>query len=312
MNPAAAHRLLNAPTPVWLAYQKDHPHWGSEIASCLRAGTLSPLAATNNLRRLTDCMADPEIQPLLCDWFSKHFIPYDSNSRDASERVLESLSKCVRSLQLQAIGAGHSINILGHTQRLAELAGNPFEKSVLWHSWLLAQDDIYTMGAKNEFFTNGKSLGSKQKLQKTLSQYQKFVVEAMAANPDIAKDLPTHLYINLEAHVHTGKLRMAHALLWEHERLSDAHKQALAIHWSRDTSPWATQAQDRLLSPEKTRLWDALALHAQTYLDVCGAGLIDFHDTVKILETCPPLLTAAEGLDDIDLGVFTDASRVLN
>lgn len=312
MNPAVAHRLLNGPTDVWVAHQKDNPNWGPEIAKCLRAGTVSPLAATNNLRKLTDCMADPEIQPLLCDWLVKNLVTHDRSNTDFTERVHEGLAKCVRSLQLQAIHHGQPINIFNQTQRLAELFGNPLDTNALWQSWMLAENDIYTMGSRREYFTNGKSLGSKKKLQKTLSQYQKFVVEAMASYPNMAKKLPDLLYIELMATVDTGTMHMAHALLWEHSRLSEFHKQALAHHWAHDASPWSTRDADRLLSPKTTQQWDALALHAQTFLDICNPGLIDFHDTVKLLKTCPPLLNASEKIDDLDTGVFAEGPGVVN
>lgn len=313
MNPAVAHRLLNAPTAVWTTYQNDNPNWGPDIAKCLRTGTISPLAVTNNLKKLTDCMAEPEIQPLLCNWFSKHFVPRGHSSRDKFERVQDGLSKCMRSLQLQAINQGHLVNILPRTEHLIALSGTPLETHARWRSWMLSEEDIYTMTNKNNaYFTNGKSLGNKTNVQKTLSQYQKFVVEAMAANPDIAKDLKSHLSIETIASVAGGTLRMAHALLWEHSRLSTPLKYALAHDWATDSSTWSTREQDRLLFPKKTKHWDAWALHAQTYLHVSSSGPVDFHASLAILKTCPPLPSVKEKFGDLDGSVFSDGPVVVN
>lgn len=314
MTPVVAHRLLNAPTPVWISYQKENPDWGHAIASFLRAGTLSPLAVTNNLRKLTDCMADPEIQPQLCDWFSTNFVPRTSPDRDKSTRVQEGLAKCVRSIQLQAIAQGHSVNILAKTDTLTALAGDPLDHSSLLHSWILSEEDIYTMGTarKQDYFTNGKRLGSKSDLQKVLCQYQKMVVDSVVANPFLAKDFKDHFHITLMGHVGKETMHMAHAALWEDAYLNTVHKQALALHWRRDDSVWSTREQDRLLDPQKTAQWDAWAVHAQTYLDICNPGILEFYDTVKLLETCPPLQDPKELFADLNGGVFSDTSGVVS
>ena len=313
MTPAVAHRLLNAPTATWTAYQSDSPNWGHDIARCLRAGTISPLAVTHNLRKLTDCMAQPDIQPLLCDWFAKHYVLHSQTKRDKFERVQDGLSKCVRSLQLQAISQGNLINILPRTSQLAELSGNPLEANGLWHSWLLLEEDVYTTAQRNhEYFTNGKSLGDKAHLQKTLSHYKKFVVEAMAMDPTIAKDLKSCLSIDTTRAIAGARTSMAQALLWEHGRLNLPLKYALAYNWANDKSTWSTCVQDRLLSPKKTKYWDAWALHAQTYIQVASSGPVDFHGSLNILKTCPPLSHNKEKLDSLDSNIFSDMQTVLN
>lgn len=307
MNPTVAHRLLNAPTAVWTAYQKEHPHWGIGFSQCLRANTVSPLAVINNLRKLNDCMADPDVQPLLCDWFSKHFVSrVDANANvDAAERVQKSLAKCVRGIQLQAILQGQGINVLPQLENLLALSGNPMSTQNIWKHWLLDAGDIYTTPRQtNEYFINGKRLGTQHNLKKTLSQYQKFLIDAMLAKPDTARELKNKLSYDVVTIINGSPLRTAHALLWAHARLDTALKYALAYDWANDKSSWSTSSNDIKLSPQKTRHWSAWALHAQTYLAVSGMPINGFNDIVKILTTCPTLQQSVDHFDTVDDTLF--------
>ena len=314
MTPFDAHRLLNAPTSSWVAYQQEHPQWGKDIAVCLRAKTLSPLAVTNNLRKLSDCMANPDIQPLLCDWLAQTFVA--KSKGDKLEHVRDGLASCVRSMQLQAIHQGNNVNILPHVEHLMKLADALETDEFLWHRWLLTPTDMYRTSDKaSEYFTNGQPLGNKEHLLKTLSQYQKFVVEAMATHPKMSENFDMHLQVDSSGDVLSnapddGTMCLSHALLWKHERLSMPFKHALARDWASDTSPWATQNQDRMLFPEQTQQWDAWAQQARLYIDVYTTGNVNFHAALAILKTYP-LLDNKEKYDPVDGSVFSEGLVML-
>ena len=312
MNPVAAHRLLNAPTAIWIAYQAENPHWGVHLSQCMRDRTVSPLAMTNNLRKLSDCMADPNIEPLLCDWFSKHFISRTGVNDSSVERVQKSLAKCVRVIQLQAILQGHCVNILPKLENLLALSGNPIAASKIWNSWLIDDDDIYTSAPRmDEYFINGKSLGTKKNLKKTLSQYQQFVIDTMVANPETAKNLEFKLPYKLVTTIDGGSLRTSHALLWKHSRLENALKYALAYDWANDKSFWSTYEDDIKLSPKKTQHWIAWALHAKTYLAFAGTPTNNFGDMVAVLRSCPTLSKPIDRFEKLDDNLFNDSPSML-
>lgn len=311
MNPAAAHRLLNAPTAIWAAYQTEHPHWGDELAYFLRAGSITPLAVTNNLRKLTDCMADPGVQPLLCDWLARNFVPA-TGKKDTSDRVQEGLGRCVRSLQLQALAQGQNVNILDRLDTLAALSGNPLESRPLVCRWMLTSDDIYTTERRaDEYFSNGKSLGAKDNVKKVLSHYQKFLVEAMLTRPDLSNSIRKSLLLDSTCKIEGSSLCMAHALLWDSAHLSTPLKYALAYDWAENTSEWATRAHDEKLSPQKTRHWKAWALHAKTYLNISGVEEKNIPDVELALTNCPPVPKTKDAFDDLDAGVFSDTPAML-
>lgn len=309
MTPAVAHRLLNAPTVVWTAYQVQHPQWGTHLSQCMRNRTVSPLAVTNNLRKLSDCMADPDIEPLLCDWFSKHFfLRTGVNNYSSVERVQKSLAKCVRVIQLQAITQGHRVNILPKLESLVALSGNPIAAKNIWKSWLIDDDDIYTTAHRtDEYFINGKSLGSEKSLKTTLSQYQKFVIDAMVADSKTARDVKNKLSYGLVTTINGGSLRAAHALLWEHSRLDNALKYALAYDWANDKSLWSTYEDDIKLSPKKTQHWSAWALHAKTYLAILGVPTNNFEEMVTALRSCPTLAKPIDQYEKLDDTLFSES-----
>lgn len=253
-------------------------------------------------------MADPNVEPLLCDWFSKHSFSRNGVDNSPVERVQRSLAKCVRVIQLQAIMQGHRVNILPKLENLVALSGNPLPAPNIWKSWLINDDDIYTTTHRvNEYFINGKSLGTHKNLTKTLSQYQKFVIDAMVANPETAKDLKNKLSYSLVTTINGGSLRAAHALLWEHSRLENALKYALAYDWANDKSPWSTYEDDITLSPNKTRHWVAWALHAKNYLAIFGAPTNNFEEMVAVLRSCPTLSKPIEKFEQIDDALFSES-----
>lgn len=314
MTPDAAHRLLTAPTAAWIAHQNENPSWGQDIAQCLRAQTVSPLAVTNNLRKLTDCLAHPDIEPLLSQWIQRHFVAQPRSSNATHEdRLQEGISRCVRSLQLQALHQGQDANILPKLDGLLALCGAPADADALVHHWTLTEADVYTLShRKGEYFSNGRSLGNKNSLKKALSGYQQRLAQACVSTPALAKAATFAMHTDSTYEILGQTRRLAHAMLWEQARLLDyPTKLALAYDWANDASPWSTRAQDEQLSPKKTKHWKAWAHHAQVYLAMSGEKLDTLHTVLKILENCPPMPEAVESLDDLDAGVFMDASAVL-
>lgn len=245
MTPASAHRLLTAPTAVWIAHQNENPSWGQGIAQCLRAQTVSPLAVTNNLRKLTDCLAHPDIEPLLSQWIQRHFVAQSRNSSATpDDRLQEGISRCVRSLQLQALAQGQTVNILPKLDTLLALCGAPADADGLVHHWALNEGDVYTLShRKGEYFSNGRSLGNKASLKKTLSAYQQKFAQTCVSTPALAKAATLAMHMDKTYEILGSSRRLAHAMLWEQARLLDyPTKLALAYDWANDASPWATRA----------------------------------------------------------------------
>lgn len=314
MTPANAHRLLTAPTAVWIAHQHENPSWGQDIAQCLRAQTISPLAVTNNLRKLTDCLAHPDIEPLLSEWMHRHFVSHTRGHNATKEdRLQEGISRCVRSMQLQSLAQGHHVNILPKLDTLFALSGTPADADHLVYHWKLTDADVYTIAhRKGEYFSNGRSLGNKTNLKKALSAYHQQFAQACVATPALVKAGTAVMHMGSTYEILGKEQPLAHAMLWEQARLLDfPTKLALAYDWANNASPWSTRAQDEQLSPQKTKHWHAWALHAQTYLAVSGEKFENLHKIVQILQDCPPLPVPIESIENFDTSVFTDTSIVV-
>lgn len=302
MNAAFAHRLLSAPTNVWTDYQKTNPQWGRELSNCLRAGTVSPIAITKNLRKLTDCLADVDVQPLLCKWMANMLIS-SGDMNDTTQRMQYALSKCVRGIQLHAIAQGSNINILPKMAALFELTGEPLSSESLWEHTQLKKHDIYSVKKDQDgYFSQGYFLGDKTACTLVLSQYQQYMLEAMLGHYKL-RDYPENVDFESTVPVANGKTTLAHALLWRSDLLEDSLKYALCIDWLRNTNPWATRVADETRCPEQTQQWRALAAHAEMYLTVAGQVPASFYETRKMLKSCPPMI--AQKVDyAVDSAVF--------
>lgn len=313
MNAAFAHRLLAAPTHVWTAYQQENPAWGQELANCLRMGTVSPIGATKNLRKLTDCLADIDVQPLLCKWLTNMVMPWSFSSQaDNTQKMQAGLAKCVRTIQLQAIAQGSNTNILPKMEHLFELTGNPVGPDNLWEHWVLQPQDIYATNAGiDAYFAHGRLLGDKHATSLVLSQYQQYMAQAMTEHPDIFKRYPDCIDLERNIEVASGTTKMAHTLLWNLDALEEPLQYALAMSWLRDGSAWTTREADQERFPDKTAHWRALATHAEMYLTLVNVNPTTFDDTWRALRSCPPLVTTNMSMPSIDSRVFEDTPDVV-
>lgn len=301
MTPRLANKLLHGPTSDWIEHMDKNPNWGQAFAQHVLTKAVSPLFAMTNLRKLHDCLANPEVQPVLCNWIDTFS---SARELDKEERIQQGLARAIRSIQLQAFSRQSSISILEKLDTLTALAGVPFNSLDLQRAWILQPADI--VQRNDYFFSNGQKLGKQEATIRTLSLYQKNLVEAMAKKHrgdfDSAASL-LHLASTFEVADVTRPLAVSG--LWEHSRMTKATKYGLAHSWYYDDSPWATREHDRLLSPKKTNHWIKWAEQAQLYLTLTAERPENMHELIKALKKCPAVMgTSLSEMEEINQNLF--------